>query len=434
MKRQILLVALIVIFTCSIALAQTKTMGRTADPVEFAGSKVEGLIGTPIANIGTFAKIGGVMTPIPFQVEEYTGDGELVLPEGPSKNSDKDPAFDGNDHVLFMIWDAGDKAAESELPAATTVEEVELIDPIDGTKAWVYLAAFADVAPKSDTDYVRFDPQSNMIYAQNYVMGFHPKAGMSIGHLEMTPTGGGSGKNQSDRLKIRFSAIAGGVAKIEGNEEKFTSKVTSWIDGPVRVVRRTKNRMVLFWKIPTPSAELDNIYYANTFEFPTRVDLPFDVGTFMSKPELRVSQDGNCAVGDLMFINEKNQTPVKIDGIMSDAEKSMNMGAYKWMSIYHTGGQYKGGWVSRIIYDKSSTPVVPELYYNDDKSEADGPEDVPGHCGDVGYRLVNLEKVSKGILKLTSVMYSVPDFDKSKVQSILNIKDAPIRVTATQVR
>ena len=71
--------------------------------------------------------------------------------------------------------------------------------------------------------------------------------------------------------------------------------VVAWIDGPIRVVRRTKNRQTLFWKIPTPSATLDNIYYANAFEFPTRVDLPFDVDqeqvieTF-EKARLKVNQ------------------------------------------------------------------------------------------------------------------------------------------------
>ncbi len=90
--------------------------------------------------------------------------------------------------------------------------------------------------------------------------------------------------------------------------------------------------------------------------------------------------------------------------------------------------------MNRLLYDKKSTPAVPKLYYMDDASSLDPPEEDPGQCGEVGYTLENLIEVSKGVLRLTSVMYNIPKFDQSKIQDYLNILDRPVRVEAIQVR
>lgn len=419
----------------AIGLAIEKTMMRKADTIKIEGKNLDALYGAGPENIGLFAKQNGALVPVPFQIDQRNAKGELTFPHGVKKIADSDPTFDANDELWLMAADCGDKADTGEMPVgATAVVEIELTDPVDRGQGWVYVAAFADSAPRSSVDYVRYDAKANVIYARNYTMGFSTKAPIAIGHLSLTPQGGGNNTNQVDRLKIRFSAeTLGGIVAIAKNEDGFTSDVIAYIDGPIRVIRRTKNRQTLFWKIPTPSAILDNIYYANMFEFPTRVDLPFDVDTFLEKPKFVVSTDSLCSIPGRIFLNEKNPNPVQVDGKMSPEEKALNKNAYKWMVVAQTG-QYKGGWMNRLVYDKKSTPVIPKLYYVDDISQADPPEEEPGQCGDVGYSLDNLEEVEKGVLRLTSVMYNIPSFDSGKVPTYLNILDHPIQVSATTIK
>ena len=419
----------------AVADAQQKTMNRAADPIIVKGAKLQSLGGFPVGNIGAFAWVGQKLEPIPFQIDQLNEKGSLVFPNGPSKSADPDPSFDANDELLFMVSDCGDKALAGDMPAdAKAAVELKLTDPADGGAGWVYVIGFDAPAPRSAVDYVRYDPVGNMIHAKNYTMGFSKKAPIAIGRLSLTPEGGGDNTNQVDRLKVRFSArVLGGMVTIDKNEDGFTSKVIAWIDGPVRIVRRTKNRQTLFWKIPTPSAILDNIYYYNIFEFPTRVDLPFDVDTFLSEPRFRVSTDSLCSIPGRVYLNEKNPKPVKIDGTMSPEEKSLDKSPYKWMVVAQTG-KNKGAWMNRLLYEKDKTPAVPMLYYNDDMTRADGPEEEQGECGDVGYELQNLEKVGKGVLRLTSVMYNIPDYEQSKIQTYLNILDRPVRVTASVVK
>lgn len=430
----------VVAFTCIWMLLPPVThagpLNRTADVVIVNGEELPAVTGRPLDQVGLYAVAGGSLLPVPFQIDQRNEEGDLVFPNGEATSSDPDPTFDSDDELLFMVRDAGEKADAAALPAdALAAAEIMVTDPVDGGTAYAYAVAFGSTAVKSDVDYVRYDPARNTIYAKNYTMGFSEEAPIAIGHLSLTPEGGGNNTNQADRLKVRFYAkLSVGDFEIKKDENGFTSKVIAWIDGPIRIVRRTKNRQTLFWKIPTPSAILDNIYYGNAFEFPTRVDLPFDVDTFLKNPTFRVSTDSLCSIPGRIWMNEKNPEPVAIDGVMSEGEKSLNKRPYKWMIVAQTAEGTKGAWMNRLLYDKHATPAVPLLYYNDDMSKPDPPETEPGQCGNVGYELENLEKVEKGVLNLTSIMYNIPDFDKSKIERYLNILDKPLQLKVKTIR
>jgi len=227
-------------------------------------------------------------------------------------------------------------------------------------------------------------------------------------------------------LKVRFSATTlGGMVKIDKNENEFVSRTLGWIDGPVRIVRATANQMML-WKIKTPSAYLYNIYYVNSFEFPTEVNLPFNPAAVMSDIRFRVTSDGLCGQKGKLFYNSNNLAGMVIDGAMSDAENKLNLNPYKWSAV--TGPHNSYAWINRLVYDAAATPAVPMLYYRDDRASLDNPEDDPGQCGEVGYSLINLEKVKKGKLRLLSIMYNAPQFSLNKVNRYMQILDRPLKV------
>ena len=73
--------------------------------------------------------------------------------------------------------------------------------------------------------------------------------------------------------------------------------------GSVRVIRRTNNKMFFFWKIATPGTVVDNIFYYYSFEFPTIVQIPFDIGALAKYFRFRVSVDGNENQRGKKFIN-----------------------------------------------------------------------------------------------------------------------------------
>ncbi len=409
-----------------------KTIDRTEDPVIVRGGEFpERMLGFPIESYGLFAYVDGAFKPIPFQIDERR-DGDYVFPFGPKASEDTDGGrFDADDELVFMVKDAGGYAPQPFWPKGVKLcSSVEITDPLNGKKAWVFLFLFDKKAPRSKIDYVRYEHSTGTIYAERYVMGFHPRAKLGFGYLAITKEGNGAGRkfNSVDRLKIRFEATTVLGIKISRNEEEFTSRTIAWIDGPVRIIRRVKARIILILKIPSPAATLDNIYYFNAFEFPVVVHLPFDPSAVIKSSTFRVSSDGLC-IGSRMggrFYNSRNTAGVVIDGRMSEDEKRMDVGTYSWMVATGTE-KHPGGWFSRLFYDRDS-PIHPKLYYVDGKDSRDPPEDSPGQCADIGYYIEDLQLIKKERLELKSVMHQVPRYEPGDEAIYLNIADHPLQV------
>ncbi|MCL4234271.1 MAG: hypothetical protein KJ042_07115, partial [Deltaproteobacteria bacterium] len=378
-------------------------------------------------NLRAYAKAGDRFAPIPFQIDERDAKGALVFPLGPRAGRDVDDGqLDANDELVFMAKDAGTAAGREAFPAGwKSALPLEIADPVNGSSSWIYLLAFDAPPAPSPIDYVRYDPATNTIHAANYTMAFDAKAPIGIGMLAVNAQGGGDGRNTIDRLKIRFTATTlAGLMKIERNEEQFTCKVVAWIDGPVRVIRHTQNRIVLLLNIPSPSAMLDNVYYANQFEFPTEVNVPFDPGTLISDPRFAVSTDALCGVSGMTYRNEKNPRPVAIDGVTSPEESAMDRSAYRWM-VVTLPPPGRGAWLNRLTYDKG-LGVTPNLFYVDRKDAPDAPENDPGQCGNLGYTLDGMGKLKKGVLRLNSIMVNIPEYSDGRIADYLNIFDRPL--------
>jgi len=421
----IVLAVLLVAVSVSAGPNAGKSLTRTQDPLILEGAPLAGLTGWPIAATRAFAMKNGTVSAIPFQIDEKRPDGQYALPSGPQISAD-DGMIDANDELVFMAMDAGDRIGRDQLPAGfTAAVELEITDPIDGGKGWVYLASYAqNPPPLSAIDYVTYNNANVVIDTLWFRMAFHPKARLSIGDLIRKPAGGGGNRDLVDRLKIRFTGSVFGV-DLDRNEENFLSETLGWIDGPVRIVRRTVNRVTL-WKLKSPKAFTDNVYYINAFEFPTIIELPFRSDLIVKNPKFRISTDGMCNVSGRRFYNSNNPNGVSIDGVMDAAEKSLDTGPYTWSLVTDPGGQ--GGWMNRLLYDTRATPVRPNLYYNDNAGVADGPEDELGECGDIGYTLDNLGQLKKDKMYLKSILYSVPGTDAKTISEFLNIIDKPLRV------
>ncbi len=414
------------------ATAAPRTLKRETDPVIISGADLPSLLGMPIDRIGAFAADpSGSLAQIPFQIDERDSSGALVFPFGPKKNKDSDTSFDANDELIFMARDAGASAVKlAPPPGAGRTHEIALRDPVDGGAAWVYVFAFDAAPPRSDVDYVSMSSDGLRITARNYSTSFCKDAPIGFCRLSLSEKGGGNGANYMDRLKVRATAKLRVVgAKMNKNESSFTSEILAWIDGPARVIRRTNNKMILFWKIPTPGSVIDNVYYADSFIYPTEVDVPFDIGSLLEEFNFRVYTDHNKNAKGKIFLNTENPEPVKIDGEMSAAEKKLDLSPYEWMFIGGAAPGARGGWINRLFFDEG-IKAKPYLFYMDDASKPDPPESERGMIGAIGYDVRYMETLTKGVWKLTSHMYNAPDFKPGSggEKIYLDILDNPIKV------
>lgn len=436
MKRFVCLLlaaAVVAAYGIDVMASQTtkKTLKRKTDPIVIKGAQLEKLLGTPIEKIRVFAAgADGKPVAIPFQIDERDSGGDLVFPFGPKKNADPEPDFDANDELVFMAKDAGAKAPRAAWPKnADAALEIEITDPLNGTKGWAYAMSFAAPPPKSNVDYVNISKDGSKISTARYSTSFCREAPIAFGSIALTKEGGGDGMNYIDRLKIRATVVPHMVnLRLNKSENDFTSELIAFIDGPVRVIRRTNNKMMLFWKIPSPGSIVDNVYYYDQFIFPTEVNVPFDIGAMLKEMSFRVTTDHNKRAKGMRFVNSNNPKGTSIDGRMTPDEKNLNLDPYSWMVIHGTKPGRRGGWLNRIEFDKE-IKAQPYLFYMDDEKALDPPESDPGQIGNIGYDIRYMETLKKGIWRLTSYMYNVTDFHAGDEKQYLEILDHPLAIS-----
>jgi hypothetical protein len=260
----------------------TKTISRKEDFIVIRGAKTGHNLHREIDRLSVFAKVNDNVQPIPFQVDEINKEGEWILPDIPPYldksdykiEQDEDHGkLDENDELVFMVRDSGDRMDQREYPpGAEAVDEIMLIDPTDNHWAWVYLCSFSTSSPPlSDKDYVSYKFPDNHIVSSNYKLGFSLEVPISWDYL-----GFRGEPDMVDRLKIRlFIKMFGKEFRLD--ETNFTSNLSAFKDGPVRVIRRVRSAVRLNKILKTPSAASETIYYQNAVAIPFRIKNPINL-------------------------------------------------------------------------------------------------------------------------------------------------------------
>jgi len=407
--------------------AQKSTLTRVLDPITVTGDRLSAFKGRAIESLRLYAAAkGGKLTPIPFQVDERDGDGNYVFKGRKDKDNGK---LDDNDELVFMARDAGAMADTKTWPAGYEKSAVlEITDPVDGGRAWVYLFSFKGKAPaRAERDYVSCTQGCNYIDAYYYTAAFSPKAPLVFDNLTIKKTCNGPGKDAMDRLKVRFHGETKFKIVIDRNEEDFTSRVVGIVDGPVRVIRSTENRMVLVGRLPTPSSVSEQVYYADSFAFPIIVNVPVSLDTFMLDTWLRVTSE-SAYPPKTRFYNNNNKKGVLIDGKMTPGEKNLDNGSYNWQVVAFDDPHNTGAWLNRLDFDRKKTPARIELYYVDDINAPDSPDNYPGQIGNLGYYLKDVHKLNAGQHVLSTIMYSIPKYKAGDEVKVMNVVDKPLKV------
>ncbi len=418
---------------------------RRFDPVVVHGTMLGPFIGHTISHIRLFrafpaqhaqasrkpavqpvSKYPAAFQPIPFQIDERNAKGDWIFNYDKHGNPIplKRTSLAPQDELVFMAKDAGPKARAGriDIPGAE-VMEIELTDPVEQTHAYVYLASYNDSPPPlSPLRYVRYDPKNDRVTAQMYVMAFSKKAPLSYDYFAVPKPAGGEGINIFDRFKMRLD-INTFLLHIHRDEDDFKSRLVGYIQGPVRVIRRVANSMDIVLGIQSPSVLSDSIYYYDYFQFPTVVDIPIDLQRLyiVKKARLVTTTDFNHNALGMTFYNSNNPRGLTITGRMSPAQKDLDRGPYDWAVV--AGPQ--GAWMNRVVMGKD-VPFTKRLYFVDDISMPDPPENEPGQIGSTGYDFGNLMKAKKGTYTFTSYIYVPVGYRPGDEKPWLNIIDHPV--------
>ncbi len=412
-----------------------KTLGRLEDPVVITADKLSDVKDSEIDELALFAWDGSAFKPIPFQVDERAKNGMFVYPEGKDANpKDGDRKVNGKDELVFMAWDSAGKAPTgSELPCdADKSVEIEISDPIDNGKAWVYLAECDDDPPRSPVDYVRneYDGERDWVKTDRYHFA-EIRGKTFFDRLALKGQSGKVGPNLVDRIKGRTKIeAAAGLIKLTPGEASLEGSIKAWIDGPVRVVHLMAAYVELSVIKLNLGGQAENEFYPNYFVTPIELGMPFNPSTVLSSFQMRYAIDWNQKMEGAKYYDPINAKGVVLDGKMSDDEKNMDYKtAHEWYAI--TGPE--GNLVVRLVIPKEWQKAVPQrLYYVDDVTAADEPESDPGQrCP--GFLMDTMVDIPAGKHKYYLYYMSPDKAPPASVPDMLNILDHPLKIKASKL-
>ena len=410
------------------ATGRPRSLGRVMDPVVVTGAALEKLAGKRPAHFQLFAyRIGRGFVPISFQVDERDSRGRYVFLSGPDTKKDEDGGLiDSNDELVFMAADSGDEAGEDVWnPAAAGGAKISVRDPVDEAQSWAYLLPRGFLPETSPTDYVILSEKDLEVSARDYLFRYCRSAPIGFEYLAVRH-GQEPPVNIVDRLKIRAWAKVLGMIKVSTTEADLQSSLRGSIDGPVRVIRRSRNAYELGGIIPTIRADAEATFYPNHFLFNLSGKMPFDADKISNRAQLRVVVDYTKDIAGATFYTGSYEQGVLFDGKSTSipTREELSRIPYQWGAIYGFGPGKRDGWFSRMIPGPTIPPWF-DPYVVDNDGAADPPEREPGVHG-IGFISDRMVGMKGGDFWLESYLYRLDGFDVSQVPQYLNVSDKPL--------
>jgi hypothetical protein len=412
-----------------------RTLKRWVDPVIMEGRIAREIVGSPLSNVRLYAYSDGAFKPIPYQIDEMTGEnGDWILTGGPIKSTDlSNGKFDTWDKLLFMAEDLGDKVSKDAwVTGYSKASEIEVTDPLTGEKGWCYFLAFSSNPPakSSEPPYVTYDYSTETFasdtWGSQYLItkeGYHT---VFYTKKWCTKKAGGNGENFLDRLTARITVTVFGVGKVRLNEEDVKSNTIGYHIGPIRLNRRCEE-FVQVLNIPAIRVIEDVIYYRYGATVPLQFDIPLSnmkkLGISMV---IRFGSDYNPSVIGSKCYSSTNPKGFDVDGKMDDGEENFNPEFDNWRLITGDFGTF----ITR-------TMLTPEIRQNvrikmgiiDDINSDHSPEKYPGCIGFV-WQDWDFSYAKKGSHRMFCEFYHPPHPYKKGYDEIqyVNYIDNPLKI------
>jgi len=389
------------------------------------------VVGMPLDNLRLYAWRNGVFEPVLFQIDELTGEnGDWVMTGGPIKSDDlSNGKFDSWDILLFMASDTGDRVSDREWPEGYSRGcEIEVYDPLNGEKGWVYLFYFAVDPPSrsSQEPYLDYDYDTETFKSKAWEAGYIiTEEGLhtTFYHSQLVTEGaGGNGQNFADRLKIRTRFRVFGIP-VHLDEENVRCNVIGHQLGPIRLIRRLE-QYVTIAKIPALRVVEDVNYYLYTATVPVEFEVP------VSRPKwwgvtavVRIGTDFNPAIkGSRYYSSTTRPEGYLVNGMMDDDEKDYPIAGDDWRLITGDWGTLMN---RTILTGTAKDNIGITMGMIDDETDPNPPESFPGDIGYV-WQDWNFSNALKGNYIVYAEFYTIPHYKTGDEKHFLNYMDHPL--------
>ncbi len=419
-----------------------KTLDRFYDPVEVSAELFPRLLNSELSRLGLFAFHEGRLTPIPYQFDEWTEDGEMILKLGEENNADRsNNRLDPQDQLVFMARDAGSRAApETWRKESRTGVEIEIIDPLNQNRAWVYLLYFPhETFPKQTKRLLEVDTGIPLqLHGATFdVVGMsrelEGKFYQTIinSNISVKPVAGGNGLDFIDRSKLRTTVrMLFGMIKLRLDEDNAIGGVVRYFNGPVRCMAYQWSALTLPMNLKSPRIYGSIYMYDTMVIVPVQLSFPFNPDYVLTDVQTFIGYDLHDPNGrGMKYYSNTNPRGFLMDGHMDRAEqKKYNDASDSWRCI--VGPQ---GWMMhRSRWDKEYREQANiRMKYIDDVNHHSPPDTYPGDLG-FYYTHTTIESIKPRTYNYQLELYwpyhlYTPDGpDMEAIKAVCKVRDNPL--------
>lgn len=373
--------------------------------VVISGSQIPALLGHKVKHLSllNYSSSPAALQKIVFQIDQKDRQGRYALNE---KNKGVDRAINtltDNDELVFRKKDLNQRVEHSSaLIIQHALIELEIItgsnESVKPSK-WLYI--------DMDSNHIESDFEHNqsLIYepAQDSVSSAIYKIGFSTDHPFLLdsfhwrlPDNSAWGADITDMMKIRHLGQFFGM-DFKRTQDDYYSQLIAVKVGPLRIIRRTENRIKVFWKLKSPALFIDYVMMPDGFVMDTMIDIPFKISFFFSDLATITTMDWIHSedTSDLTVQAAKNYPAMPVNGLSSEHKKAFNQITGNTFSLTSHRGDFK---VQLDIPD--NFPIQSSLYLKDAQQELDPPENHPGQFGNIGFKTTGWENISSQLYHL----------------------------------
>jgi hypothetical protein len=400
-------------------------VGRRHEHVELRTLDLRKLARTPLDEVGVLALRDGALAPIPFQIDERQGR-HIAMPGGDQPSVDHKPGvLDPDDVVVFLPCDTGARATPAALaarvPGLRTWREVQLDDPLDGARAFAYVAV-AERPPRSDRSYLTYDSGADLVGTARYQLGMV----QALPDYFAVSMQGPLGPNLLDGLRLRAEAtLRAGLATFRLNELDARHTLMAWKAGPVRVVRRSKHDVEILAGIHISAGIANTSFYPLHVFGPGTLRLPISPGLIFRSVWGMGGVDLRDLRGWRLVAPGTPPEGFPIDGAMDAAERAFAADG-TWFVLVHD----REALLVTITLSENLAAKIPfGIVYEDDAARSAPPERVPGSVPLVGFRGRELEHLPPDRYHFDMRVFLLPDYRPGDAERVLRQRDVPLART-----
>lgn len=361
--------------------------------VVLSGAALAPLLGTPVRQLSLFKASAAGLTPIAFQVDRRDAQGRYIIEEADIAGLG-DAILEFDDEVVFLAADTGVRLSDtSHLSKTLPLVEIRLGDAAGLPTGWLYVSVSGDPQTAGGNRHVQYDPASDTVTGAAYQLTFNRRLPFLVDTFRWkSGDSGGWSPDVIDTMKIRHHGRFLGFIPFRRTQRDYTSRLSGTKIGPLRVIRRTENRIRMLWHLKTPAVYIDYVMMPGGFVMDTVIDIPFDVGLFFSDVETltSVDLDGDPALPRFTIQAPGYRPALVIDGHMSSEKRDFNLLQSNQFGVSSSLGKMLVG-----LEIPTGVPITPWLYLRDAQDEADPPENRVGQFGNVGFRITGWEHINR---------------------------------------